>query len=96
MSVIVSEQKFTEKEIKDFVHRLKALSVKLMEENREAEKYLLEFLIARAESISKDKEELILIDEPIEKLALKALESFKGTTMPIATQLGPLWRRTVA
>lgn len=45
MSVIVSEQKFIEKEIKDFVDHLKALGAKLTEEKRSSEKYLLEFLI---------------------------------------------------
>jgi hypothetical protein len=87
-----SSNSFTREEVQSLARKLEEWGQGLPPGERE----LLEFLVARAESLSTEKgEEVILIDKKIQEAAYSALEAFinwkrqeKGTCI--------LWRRTSA
>jgi hypothetical protein len=71
-----SSNSFTKKEVQDLARKLEEWG---QQELQPGERELLEFLVARAESLSTEKkEEVIVIDKKIQEAAYAALKDFIG------------------
>jgi hypothetical protein len=71
-----SSNSFTKKEVQDLARKLEEWG---QQELQPGERELLEFLVARAESLSTEKkEEVIVIDKKIQEAAYAALKEFIG------------------
>jgi hypothetical protein len=87
-----SSNSFTKEEVQSLARKLEEWGQGLPPGERE----LLEFLVARAESLStEEKEELIVIDKKIREAAYSALEAFINSKKQ-KKETCILWRRTSA